>query len=133
MEMSDKPWKQFERFIAGIFTSTRNALSGGNSKMTRSDSLHPNLFISCKYTRNNHRMLRDLLHEEREKADAEKKTAVLFIGEFDDRQNAMVILHLKDLPIFARLINEGKVAITANAVAPAKKRAVSKRAGNVAR
>lgn len=128
--MSDKPWKQFERFIAGIFTSTRNALSGGNSKMTRSDSLHPNLFISCKYTRNNNRTLRDLLYEERQKADVEGKTAVLCIGEFDDRQNTMVVLHLKDLPTFARLINEGKVQI-GNAVAPAKKRAVSKRAGNV--
>ena len=130
--MSDKPWKVFERYIAGFFSYARNSLSGGNSKLTRSDSTHPNLFISCKYTRSNNRTLRDLLTEEREKADKEGKTAVLCIGEFDDRQNTMVILHLKDLKKFAGLIHEGKVVITTDAVAPAKKRAVRKRAGNVA-
>ena len=130
--MSDKPWKVFERYIAGFFSSARNALSGGNSKLTRSDSTHPHLFISCKYTRNNHRMLRDLLTEEREKADKEGKTTVLCIGEFDDRQNTIVILHLKDLHKFAGLIHECKVVITTDAVAPAKKRVVRKRAGNVA-
>lgn len=47
--MADKVWKAFERTVASFFGSTRNALSGGNSKITRSDSLHPDFFIECKY------------------------------------------------------------------------------------
>lgn len=104
-------WKNFERYIASIFNTTRNALSGGNSKMTRSDSLHPDLFISCKYTKANHARLRALVDEEREKAEAEGKIAVTVIGEAGDRSNALVVLHLKDLYDFHNLIKDGKVEI----------------------
>jgi hypothetical protein len=41
-------WKQFERRVARFFGSTRTPLSGGNGKVTRSDSLHPALFIEAK-------------------------------------------------------------------------------------
>lgn len=104
-------WKAFERFIAGIFCSTRNSLSGGNSKMTRSDSLHPHLFISCKYTQSNHLGLRKLVDEEREKAAAENKTAVCVIGQAGDKSNALVVIHLKDLPQFCQDILDAKVTI----------------------
>jgi hypothetical protein len=107
--MADTPWKNFERYIATIFNSVRNSLSGGNSKMTRSDSLHPKLFISCKYTRFNHKGLRQLLAEEREKAAKENKLAVLVIGEFDDRANAIVTLHLKDIHKFCEEVRNGSV------------------------
>lgn len=46
--MADKAWKAFERRVATFFGSTRNSLSGMNSKVTASDSLHPELFIECK-------------------------------------------------------------------------------------
>jgi len=78
--MPDAPWKRFERFVAGVFGSVRNSLSGGNSKMTRSDSLHESLFISCKHTKSGHKSLRDLLSEESEKAEAEGKIPVCVIG-----------------------------------------------------
>lgn len=104
-------WKAFERYIASIFNTTRNSLSGGNSKMTRSDSLHPDLFISCKYSKSNHRMLRRLVDEEREKATAENKLAVVINGESNDRSNALVTIHLKDLETFCRLVHEGKVQV----------------------
>ena len=35
--MADKAWKQRERKIATMFKGVRNALSGGNSKVTRAD------------------------------------------------------------------------------------------------
>lgn len=124
----DKPWKQFERFVAGIFSSTRNALSGGNSKLTRSDSIHPHLFISCKYTRHNHKQLRDLVKEEREKAAVEGKVAVCVVGEFDDRANALVIMHLKDIKPFTELVTNGTVQID---MVTDKKRPQRKRSGNV--
>lgn len=110
--MADKPWKQFERWIASLFTTTRNSLSGGNSKMTRSDSLHPDLFISCKYTRSNHKQLRELLAEERQKARAEDKTAVLAIGEFNDRANTFLVIHVQDFEQLTGLIKDGRVVVS---------------------
>ena len=103
-------WKQFERFVSTIFSTTRTALSGGNGKITRSDSLHPNLFVSCKYTQSNNKGLRALVDEEREKAAVEKKIAVCVIGEAGDRANSLVVLHLKDLSPFCELIKNGSVA-----------------------
>ena len=87
--MPDAPWKRFERLVAGIFGSVRNSLSGGNSKVTRSDSLHESLFISCKHTKSGHKSLRDLLFEESEKADAEGKIPVCVVGINGRGKNAI--------------------------------------------
>lgn len=103
-------WKAFERFVATIFSTTRTALSGGNGKITRSDSLHPELFISCKYTQSNNKGLRDLVNEEREKAAVEMKTAVCVIGEAGDRANALVVIHLRDLYPFCEAVKYGSVS-----------------------
>jgi hypothetical protein len=43
-----KTWKKIEANVSKWFGSTRTPLSGGNSKFTRSDSLHPRLFIEVK-------------------------------------------------------------------------------------
>jgi hypothetical protein len=107
--MAKACWKQFERYIAGIFNTTRTPLSGGNGKMTRSDSLHPHLFISCKYTQSNNLGLRKLVDEEREKAAVENKTAICVIGQAGDKSNALVVLHLKDLPQLCQDIRDGKI------------------------
>lgn len=123
--MADTPWKNFERFVSTIFQTTRNALSGGNSKLTRSDSLHSRLFLSCKYTRHNYKTLRSLLKCEREKAETEQKIAVCVIGEFDDRANAFVAIHIKDLHPFVKAIENGEVTIN---MVPNTQRAKPKRA-----
>ena len=47
--MTDKPWKATERRIAAYLETERNPLSGGNGKQTRSDTLHPALFIEIKH------------------------------------------------------------------------------------
>jgi len=103
-------WKAFERFVSTIFSTTRTALSGGNGKMTRSDSLHPSLFVSCKYTQANNKGLRDLVDEEREKAAVENKIAVCVIGEAGDRANSLVVLHLRDLHPFCEMVKDGTVS-----------------------
>lgn len=46
--MSDKTWKRRERAVADLFGSVRTPLSGGSSRITRSDSLHPRLFVETK-------------------------------------------------------------------------------------
>jgi hypothetical protein len=102
-------WKQYERFVSSIFSTVRTALSGGNGKVTRSDSHHPALFISCKYTQSNNKGLRDLVDEEREKAHAENKIAICVIGEAGDRANSLVVLHLRDLHPFCEAVKNGSV------------------------
>lgn len=47
--MDRSTWKKGEQRIAKLFGSTRTPLSGGNSKITRSDSLHPDLFMEIKH------------------------------------------------------------------------------------
>jgi len=102
-------WKQYERFVSTIFSTVRTALSGGNGKVTRSDSHHPSLFISCKYTASNNKGLRNLVDEEREKAHAENKIAICVIGEAGDRANSLVVLHLRDLHPFCEAVKNGSV------------------------
>ena len=51
--MSTKTWKNRERVVAKKFGSERTPLSGGNSKHTRSDTLHPRLYIECKHRKRN--------------------------------------------------------------------------------
>lgn len=75
-----KAWKAFELWVARLFGSERNPLSGGNGKHSRSDSLHPRLFISCKHTRNNHKTLFRLVEEETVKAKVENKIPVVVVG-----------------------------------------------------
>ena len=95
--MAKALWKNFERYVAAIFGTERTALSGGNGKVTRSDSHHPLLFLSCKYSQANNKGLRNLLIEERTKAKVENKTAICIIGEAGDRANSLVVFTLKDI------------------------------------
>lgn len=46
--MNRNTWKAWERRVSKFFGTTRTALSGGNSKITRSDTLHPDLYIEHK-------------------------------------------------------------------------------------
>lgn len=48
--------------------------------MTRSDSLHPDLFIECKYQKGAHKVLRHLMDDAAEKAEKEKKIPILAVG-----------------------------------------------------
>lgn len=50
-EMTKSTWKKTERRVARFFGAERNPLSGGNSKQTRSDSLHKKLFIETKHNK----------------------------------------------------------------------------------
>jgi hypothetical protein len=45
---SRNTWKAGERRVAAVFGTERTPLSGGNSKHTRSDTLHDKLFIEIK-------------------------------------------------------------------------------------
>jgi len=46
--MPEKWWKRVERKVAEFFTTKRTPLSGGASRITRSDTIHERLFIETK-------------------------------------------------------------------------------------
>ena len=92
--MADKAWKQFERRVARFFGTERNALSGGNSKLTRSDSLHHTLFIECKQRK---RFASVRLWEATKRlADKEDKTPVVCLSE-RNRPGFWILVHSDDL------------------------------------
>lgn len=42
-------WKRFERTVAKDFGTTRTPLSGSVKTITNSDTLHPFIYVECKY------------------------------------------------------------------------------------
>ena len=73
--MPDKPWKRAERKGATTIGSHRTPLSGGSSRHTRSDTLHPTIYLEMKY-RKSFAVVSQIRREE-EKAKKEGKVAVL--------------------------------------------------------
>ena len=92
--MADKTWKAFERRVARFFNSERNALSGGNSKVTRSDTPHPELFIECKQ-RKRFAAVR-LWDDTKRLATHENKTPVVCLSE-KGRPGFWILVHSEDL------------------------------------
>jgi len=90
----DKSWKAFERRVARFFNTERNALSGGNSKLTRSDTLHPDLFIECKQ-RKRFAAIR-LWDQTRNLAIKEDKTPVICLSE-KNRPGFWILVHSEEL------------------------------------
>ena len=77
--MSDKTWKAVERRVAKLFGTRRTPLSGGNDSRTRSDSLHPSLFIETKH-RKQHSVV-SLWYAVAKLAAKEKKLPVVVLAE----------------------------------------------------
>ena len=102
--MGDKAWKQRERNIAKYFNGTRNALSGGNSKITRADVIHPNLFVECKL-RKKHSAIK-LWEDTNELAKKENKTTVVALCEAN-RKGSWLVIHSDDLD---KIIDERNIA-----------------------
>ena len=50
MTMNSNTWKAFERKVAKALDTFRTPLSGGNSRHTRSDTLHKDLYVEVKYS-----------------------------------------------------------------------------------
>ena len=92
--MGDKAWKQRERQVARFFDGDRNALSGGNSKITRADVIHESLLIECKL-RAKHTAV-TLGDDTKKLADAESKTPVVVLCE-KNRKGFWIMVHSDDL------------------------------------
>ena len=92
--MTNKAWKQRERDVASFFGGTRNALSGGNSKVTRADVIHNNLFIECKL-RAKHSAIK-LWDDTAKLAKLEEKIPVIALCE-KNRAGFWIMVHSSDL------------------------------------
>jgi len=102
--MNRNTWKQRERQAAKLFGSERTPLSGGNSKITRSDSLHDELYLECKHR--NKSSLWNLYKETKEKAKKENKVPVLSIGLLG-ANGSLIVIHSDDLKNVLKIM-EGK-------------------------
>jgi len=91
--MPDKAWKAFERRVAKFFGTLRTSLSGGNSKITRSDSMHPSLFIEAKQ-RKKFAVIK-LWDETKKLADKENKIPVIALAE-KNRPGFWLLIHSED-------------------------------------
>ena len=96
-------WKKREQALAKLFKSERTPLSGGNSKMTRSDTLHPRLFIELKY-RKRFSLLR-LWDQTEVLAKAEGKAPVVVIAE-KNREGFFAVVPIHDGNYLRNLLAE---------------------------
>jgi hypothetical protein len=98
-------WKIFERSVAKVFGTKRTPLSGGNSGHSRSDSLHADFFISCKYAQAS--AIHTLYDEENPKAVAEEKIPVLCLKRARTKHFLIAVLST-DLLEFCTLFLRSK-------------------------
>lgn len=87
-------WKAKERKVAGFFGSKRTSLSGGNSKITRSDTMHEHLFIEVKHRKTS--SVWKLFEQTKEMAKAEGKTPVVALGLLN-HEGVLFVIHSNDL------------------------------------
>jgi len=92
-------WKGGERRIAARFGTKRTPLSGGNSGHTRSDTLHPRLFVEAKLRKVHSAVT--LWRDTAELARLEGKTPVVALQE-KGKNGFWVLAHIDDLPAVAR-------------------------------
>ena len=89
-----RTWKQRESDVAKFFHGQRTPLSGGNSKITRSDVIHDELFIECKLKKK-HSVV-SLWDETKILAKKEGKTPVIALCE-KQRPGFWIMVHSNDL------------------------------------
>lgn len=92
--MNRNTWKQGERRIARMFGSERTPLSGGNSKHTRSDSLHDKLFIEIKHRKN--QVAEKIWNEVKENAKTEKKIPLIILIK-KNHPEPLILCRLSDV------------------------------------
>jgi len=99
-------WKNIESKIAQFFNTERTPLSGGNSKHTRSDTLHKNLFIEVKYRKTHSAVAlwRSIL----KKAQMEKKTPVVCLKE-KHKPGFFIVCHSNDLTEISSYVKDKNI------------------------
>jgi len=99
--MPEPSWKRLERAVAHTFGVERTPLSGSASRHTRSDTLHPKLYIETKQRATS--SLHTLFEQVARVAANERKEPVLIIHKRHSRRRLVVI----DLALFLKLYQPG--------------------------
>ena len=91
-----RTWKKREQNIAEFFGTQRTSLSGGNSKITASDSMHESLFIEAKLRKNHTAVL--FWEVAKRKTKKGIPIAGLRLNDSDDHLLIIYSDHLKHIP-----------------------------------
>lgn len=102
--MGDTAWKATERRVAAAFNTVRNSLSGGNSKVSRSDSIHPKLFIETKRS-TKYKAAISLWDEAKTQAAKKNKTPVVALAA-PKRRGFWIVVHVDHLKEVANELKE---------------------------
>ena len=92
--MHRSTWKSGERRIAELFGTKRTPLSGGNSRHTRSDSLHKELFIEVKHSKKYPKEV--LVNKTFKEAKSEAKIPLLVFLKLNNSE-PLILCKLKDI------------------------------------
>lgn len=92
-------WKGFEREVAEGFGTERTPLSGGNSKHTRSDTLHSLLFIECKKRK---KMTIHSLYEKTKKLAKKENKIPVVVTKETGKHGYLITLDPRDLDEVAK-------------------------------
>lgn len=91
-------WKSIERKIAHAFGTRRNPLSGSNGRHSKSDTLHPELYIEIKHGKPRSFRFYSIWERTKEFAKEEDKIPILIFHPIGTRiTDSMVVLRLGDL------------------------------------
>ena len=103
--MASKRWKGVELEVALLFGARRNSLSGGNSKITRSDSLDPDHYIEVKHGKT--QKMTTLQTSTWERAKKENKEPVIIQHPFGERiADSLATVRLEYLADLIRFYRE---------------------------
>lgn len=104
--MSDARFKRAERRVAGMLGTRRTPLSGGNSRHTRSDTLHPDLFVEVKLAKSPP-LWGEMLALRRRAARQGKRP--LIVLTHPEQSLRLAILDLEDLVDFELTSDRGRI------------------------
>lgn len=104
----NKNWKNVERRVARKFGTERTPLSGGNSRHTRSDSLHKTIYMEQKYSKRF--AFHNLFRKTAELAKKENKTPCLITTE-KYKSYSLVTCKLEDITVIALAYEEGSIEV----------------------
>ncbi len=98
MPAPSKYWKAREREAAAFFGTRRTPLSGGNSGHgTRSDTLHPDIFVEVKVRKRS--AIYSLYLATKALAKKENKVPILVIAQ-KNHPGFLIVVHSNDFPDF---------------------------------
>jgi hypothetical protein len=107
----EKAWKRAEKQVARYFGAERTPLSGGNSRITRSDTTHPSLVIEVKRFApdGKYANVERLFRETKGQAGVEHKTPVICLKQHG-APGFLIITHCNDYLDVAQAIVDVQMA-----------------------